>query len=125
MLDHVFDNPEAYIKSLPGEKRNEARAALNRLNNNYKKIKAKFGSKYNIDTIKEFAAEFWSNSKFQMDLALMPSESTYAPKDNMFTAIVRTLANVFGVSSKDEAVNFKVYRFVFTCLLYTSPSPRD
>ena len=107
VLDHVFDNPEAYIKSLPGEKRNEARAALNRLNNNYKKIKAKFGSKYNIDTIKEFAAEFWSNSKFQMDLALMPSESTYAPKDNMFTSIVRTLANVFGVSSKDEAVNFK------------------
>ena len=108
VLDHVFDNPDAYINSLPGEQRGEARAALNRLNNNYKVAKNKLGNRFNIGTIKEFAAEVFGNSKFQEALANLPSESSFAPKDTLFNMIARNIARVFGFgSNKDDAVSFK------------------
>lgn len=107
VLDHVFDNPDAYIKSLPGEERDAARAALTRLNQNYKLVKTALGNKYNIGSLKEFAAEFWSNPKFQIDLAMMDSKSTYAPKDNMFTSIAKNIARVLGINGKDSGVTFK------------------
>ena len=106
-LDHVFDNRDAFIKSLPGEKRDAARAALNRLDNNHKLAVTKFGSKYNIKDIKEFAAEFFENPKFQEDLAMMSSPTPYAPKENFFTTIVKNIATALGISNKNEGVEFK------------------
>jgi hypothetical protein len=106
-LDHVFDNRDKFIKSLPGEKRDAARNALNRLDNNHRLIRGKLGSKYNIDSIKEFAAEFFENPKFQEDLALMASPTPYAPKENFFTTIVKNIATALGISNKNEGLTFK------------------
>ena len=69
LTDHVVDNKEAYIKSLPKERQPIVRAALNRLDNNYRYAKSKLGDKFNIPTIKEFIAETYSNPKFQEALA--------------------------------------------------------
>jgi len=83
LTDHVFDNPEAYIKSLPKEEQPIVRAAINRLRNNFNYAKGKLGDKFNIPTIKEFIAETYSNPKFQEALAgLETGETTlgYAPR---------------------------------------------
>ena len=69
LTDHVVDNKEEYIKSLPKERQPIVRAALNRLDNNYRYAKSKLGDKFNIPTIKEFIAETYSNPKFQEALA--------------------------------------------------------
>jgi len=69
LTDHIVDNKDAYIKSLPKEKQPIVRAALNRLDNNYRYAKGKLGDKFNIPTIKEFIAETYSNPKFQEALA--------------------------------------------------------
>ena len=69
LTDHVVDNKEEYIKSLPKEQQPIVRAALNRLDNNYRYAKSKLGDKFNIPTIKEFIAETYSNPKFQEALA--------------------------------------------------------
>jgi len=69
LTDHVFDNTEAYIKSLPKEQQPIVRAAINRLRNNFNYAKGKLGDKFNIPTIKEFIAETYSNPKFQEALA--------------------------------------------------------
>jgi hypothetical protein len=106
-LDHVFDNPKAFIKSLPAEKRAGAQAALNRLANNHRLLVKQFGKKYDIATMKEFAAEFWSNRAFQMELAMMDSPTPYAPKENFFTTIVKNIASALGISGKESGVTFK------------------
>ena len=106
-LDHVFDNEAKFIKSLPAERRKDVQTALNRLKQNHKLIKDKFGKKYNIDTIKEFAAEFWSNPKLQEDLALMESPTPYTPKENFFTTVVKSIAMALGISSPQEGVSLK------------------
>lgn len=85
----------------------DVRAALNRLKQNHKVVLTRFGKKYNIETLKEFAAEFWSNSKFQQDLALMASPTPYTPKENFFTTIVKNIANALGISNPSEGAVFK------------------
>jgi hypothetical protein len=85
----------------------DVRAALNRLKQNHKVVLAKFGKKYNIKSIKEFAAEFWSNSAFQQDLALMASPTPYTPKENFFTTIVKNIAAALGISNPSEGATFK------------------
>jgi hypothetical protein len=85
----------------------DVRAALNRLKQNHRVVLARFGKKYNIETLKEFAAEFWSNSKFQQDLALMASPTPYTPKENFFTTIVKNIANALGISNPSEGAVFK------------------
>lgn len=57
--------------------------------------------------MKEFAAEFWSNSAFQMELAMMDSPTPYAPKENFFTTIVKNIASALGISGKESGVTFK------------------
>jgi hypothetical protein len=132
-LDKEIKALEAKIKKLKADKKNEAevaaavaqrrellkefnkpapvvrdvRAALNRLKQNHKVALAKFGKKYNIETLKEFAAEFWSNSQFQVDLALMSSPTPYTAKENFFTTIVKSIASALGIGNPREGVAFK------------------
>jgi hypothetical protein len=77
------------------------------LKQNHRVVLARFGKKYNIETLKEFAAEFWSNSKFQQDLALMASPTPYTPKENFFTTIVKNIAAALGISNPSEGAVFK------------------
>ena len=79
-------------------------AALNRLDNNYRLVKAKFGKKYNIGSMKEFIAEMYSNPSLQIDVAGMPSDQ---PKVSMFRRIVDNIAQALGLRGDTEAVGFK------------------
>lgn len=107
VLDHVFDNPKAFINSLPADKKASVQAALNRLSNHHKVLVKAFGKRYDIATMKEFAAEFWSNRAFQMELAMMPSPTPYTAKENFFTTIVKTIASALGISDSKEGATFK------------------
>jgi hypothetical protein len=106
-LDHVFDNEAEFIKSLPPERRKDVQAALNRLKQNHRVIKDRFGKKYNIDSIKEFAAEYWSNPQLQEDLALMPSPTPYTPKENFFVTVAKNIARALGIGDPREGTAFK------------------
>jgi hypothetical protein len=81
---------------------------MNRLKNNFKVVKAKFGKKYSIGNLKEFIAEIYSNPDLQADLAMMePTTSTFKDVVNFFSEIARNIANVLGISSPSEGVTLK------------------
>jgi len=108
LTDHVIANRKAYLESIkdPAE-RKQVRDALNRLDNNYKLVKSKFGSKYKIGTMKEFIAEMYSNPALQSDVAMLPSTKPY--QGNFFQTIVHNIATALGFtrSGQDEAVQFR------------------
>ena len=112
-LDHVFDNTDAYIKSLPVEKQAEAQAAINRIRQNWARARTFLPNSFqsSISTLKEFVAEVMSNSKLQSALIALDantgSDKTYAPKDNFFTRFVKNIAAAMGIKPKDVAVNYK------------------
>jgi len=112
-LDHVFDNPDAYIKSLPVEKQAEAQAAINRIRQNWARARTFLPNSFqpSISTLKEFVAEVMSNSKLQSALIALDantgSDKTYAPKDNFFTRFVKNITAAMGIKPKDVAVNYK------------------
>jgi hypothetical protein len=62
--DRMIDN---YDKLTPEQKRN-----INELNKLHKHVRAFLGEKYEIPTLKEFVAEAFSNTKFQLDMAGLP-----------------------------------------------------
>jgi len=108
--DHVVDNRTAYIKSLPPEERAAATAALNRLNLNYQRAKAALGNQFNINSLKEFIAETFSNREFQNALKnLDDAGRVYKPtsKSSMFREFVKNIAAAFGLSDPSSAVTFK------------------
>lgn len=124
LTDHVIDNREAYIKSLPKEQQAEVRAAINRLNQNFRQARAKLGNKFNIPTIKEFIAEAFSNPDFQAALinmdrltppqlqklvneGLEPKQYKPATKDNAFIRFVKNVAKALGISADESGVTFK------------------
>jgi hypothetical protein len=124
LTDHVIDNREAYIKSLPKEQQAEVRAAINRLNQNFQQARAKLGNKFNIPTIKEFIAEAFSNPEFQtalidmdrltarqlqklIDEGVEPKEYKPATKDNAFVRFVKNVAKALGISTDESGVTFK------------------
>jgi hypothetical protein len=103
LTDHVIDNREAFIKSISGEKkRNEVRAALNRLDNNYRLAKTKLGKDFNISTMKEFIAEAFSNPQFQVALAKLPTREAYQPRSNLFSRIVNNIAVVLNLTDNKD-----------------------
>lgn len=104
LLDHAVENPDGFIKLLPPDNRAEAKAAIKRLENNYKFIKGKLGQKYNIGTMKEFLAEMFSDSRLQADVANLPSPD---PKRNLFSIIIENIAKAFGFGPKTEGVLLK------------------
>ena len=105
LTDHVIGNRKAYLASITdAAKRKSVEMALNRLDNNYRQIKAKFGKKYKIGTMKEFIAEMYSNPALQVDVAMMPSDK---PQTSMFRRVVENIAQALGFRGGDEAVGFK------------------
>ena len=108
--DHVVDNRTAYLEAIPAEDRPAATAALNRLNLNYQRAKAALGDKFNIDSLKEFIAEAFSNKEFQNALKnLDDAGRVYKPtsKSSMFREFVKNIAAAFGLSDPSSAVTFK------------------
>jgi hypothetical protein len=108
LTDHVVDNRKAYLASIKDPaKRKQVNDALNRLENNYKLVKTKFGKKYNIGTMKEFIAEMYSNPALQADVAMLPPTKEY--QGNFFKTIVNNIATALGFtrSGQNEAVEFR------------------
>jgi hypothetical protein len=108
LTDHVVDNRKAYLASIKDPaKRKQVNDALNRLDNNYKLVKTKFGKKYNIGTMKEFIAEMYSNPALQADVAMLPPTKEY--QGNFFKTIVNNIATALGFtrSGQNEAVEFR------------------
>jgi hypothetical protein len=108
LTDHVVDNRKAYLASIKDPaKRKQVNDALNRLDNNYKLVKTKFGKKYNIGTMKEFIAEMYSNPTLQADVAMLPPTKEY--QGNFFKTIVNNIATALGFtrSGQNEAVEFR------------------
>jgi hypothetical protein len=70
LTDHVTSNRAKYLASIKDPiLRAEKTAALNRLDRNYRIARSQLGRKYNINSLKEFIAETFSNTDFQKDLA--------------------------------------------------------
>lgn len=122
LTDHVIDNRISYLKSIPdANKRKEIQTALNRLQNNFQRAKAKLGKRFNIPTIKEFIAEAYSNSEFQMALidldrqenllrvAKGAPEKAYSPTNLLddFRQFIRNVAQALGIAPPESAANFK------------------
>jgi hypothetical protein len=124
LTDHVIDNREAYIESLPKGQQAEVSAAINRLRQNYLQAVHKLGKSFNIPTIKEFIAEAFSNPEFQVALVNMdrltpaqlqklvnegvePKEYKPATKDNAFIRFVKNIAQALGISPSDIGVTYK------------------
>lgn len=122
LTDHVIDNRATYLKSIPdAEARKEAQNALNRLNQNFLRAKNRLGKRFNISTIKEFIAEAYSNSEFQMALidldrqdnlrrvAKGEQEKGYTPRNLLddFRQFVRNVAQALGIAPETTAPNFK------------------
>ena len=122
LIDHVVDNREAYLKSIKDPaKRKEIENALNRLDNNFRFVKGKLGDKFNIPTMKEFLAEIFGNTAFQVAVANIDAYKTServegftGPRKQfrkfeggMLQTIVRNIANALGFSSDFEGVTFK------------------
>jgi hypothetical protein len=122
LTDHVFDNREAYLKSIKDPaKRKEVENALNRLDNNYRFVKSRLGDKFNIPTMKEFVAEIFGNPQFQVAVANLdpyktservegftgPRKQFRKFEGGMLQTIVRNIANALGFSSDLEGVTFK------------------
>ena len=108
LTDHVVDNRKAYLASIKDPaKRKQVNDALNRLDNNYKLVKTKFGKKYNIGTMKEFIAEMYSNPALQADVAMLPPTKEY--QGNFFKTIVNNITTALGFtrSGQNEAVEFR------------------
>jgi hypothetical protein len=89
LTDHMIDNRKN--KKFAASLTEEQKAALNRLDVNYKVAKAALGTKFEIGTIKEFIAETMSNRAFQAALNGMPSVSTYSKAKNLLTEIVNNI----------------------------------
>jgi hypothetical protein len=109
-IDHVVDNREAYLKSLPADARKDVQAALNRLDINYKRAKTELGDKFDISTLKEFIAETFSNRDFQQ--ALIHLDETGKPykigvQDNFFKTIIQNIIKALGISPSDLGTTFK------------------
>jgi len=108
--DHVIDNRTTYINGLDPEFRAEAKAALNRLNINFKRAKAALGKEFDIPTIKEYIAETFSNPRFQQALKRLDEsgkEYKAATKDSMFKAFVKNIAAALGLTEKTSGVTLK------------------
>lgn len=108
-IDHVIDNQKQYLDSLPAEERPAVKAALNRLNQNFKVAKTALGGQFNIPTIKEFIAEAFSNPRFQQALLnLDKSGKGYKPttKDNMFVQFVKNVLGALGIDVSEKGALF-------------------
>jgi hypothetical protein len=108
LTDHVVANRKKYLESITDPtKRKQVNDALNRLDNNYKLVKAKFGSKYNIGEMKEFIAEMYSNPALQADVAMLPPTKPY--QGNFFKTIIHNITTALGFtrSGQNEAVEFR------------------
>ena len=92
VVDHMIDNPNG----LSGSQKN----ALARLKNLHEAAKKELGEEFNIDTLKEFAAETFSNPDFQA--ALKKTKSPITPF-NFFDALARTIARLLGVTAEGNA----------------------
>ena len=123
LLDHAIDNRQAYLKSLPADKRAGAAAALNRLDNNYRFVKGKLGDKYNIGTMKEFLAEMFSNSRLQADVANLPAPSERAR--SMFSIIVDNILRAIGYGASRQGDEGKLLEQVFNDMsaIVSIPTP--
>ena len=107
--DHVIDNQTQYLKSLPAEERPAARAAINRLQQNFRVAKTALGDQFNIPTIKEFIAEAFSNSRFQQALLnLDKSGKGYKPatKDSVFIEFVKNVLGALGINISEKGSLF-------------------
>ena len=101
-LDHIVDNREAYLKSLPADQRAEVRAAFNRLDQNHKRAKDILGSKFNISSLKEFIAEVFSNRDFQQALIhLDKNGGSYkvGVNDSYFKTIIKNILSALGIDT--------------------------
>ena len=122
LIDHVVDNREAYLKSIKDPaKRKEVEKALNRLDNNFRFVKGKLGDKFNIPTMKEFLAELFGNTSFQVAIANIdeyktservegfngPVKKYKAFEGGVLATIVRNIANALGFSNNLEGVTLK------------------
>jgi hypothetical protein len=118
LLDHVLENPKAYLKSLPNElQRANAEKAIKRLNVLYKaaKVHPAIKSNFEIGNIKEFVAETMSNPEFQLALGNMPyigekeGKGLFDTVSNFFNNVVNTVATILGFKNKaNSGENLKV-----------------
>lgn len=109
-IDHIVDNREAYLKSLPADARKDVQAALNRLDINYKRAKTALGDKFDISTLKEFIAETFSNRDFQQALIRLDADGKsykVGVQDNLFRTIIKNIISALGISPADRGVVFK------------------
>jgi hypothetical protein len=107
--DHVIDNQTQYLKSLPAEERPAAKAAINRLQQNFRVAKTALGDQFNIPTIKEFIAEAFSNPRFQQALLnLDKSGKGYKPatKDSVFIEFVKNVLGALGIDISEKGSLF-------------------
>jgi len=107
--DHVIDNQTQYLKSLPAEERPAVKAAINRLQQNFRVAKTALGDQFNIPTIKEFIAEAFSNSRFQQALLnLDKSGKGYKPatKDSVFIEFVKNVLGALGIDISEKGSLF-------------------
>lgn len=96
--DHVVDNMALYLKSVPPTRQAEVKAAYKRLEQNYKRAVAEFGTKYNIGSIKEFIAEVFTNPAFQRDMASLKIGEGQLARVSLFARVAEAIANMLGLA---------------------------
>lgn len=90
--DRMIDN---YGKLTPEQKRN-----VNELEKLHKYVESFLGDKYSIPTLKEFAAEAFSNTKFQLDMANLPPMKS----KSVLTAFAERVMQMLGFRDYDYNV---------------------
>jgi hypothetical protein len=106
ITDRAVDNPQSLT---PIQK-----IALDNLNKLHKHVKSKLGKKYDIDSLKEFIAQSFSDSEFVAEMAKIPPATTVVKVPNALREFATRVMQLLGI--KGDSASSQVLENIQTMI---------
>jgi hypothetical protein len=97
LTDRIIDNPENLTPS--------QKIALDNLKKLHTYVKAELGKQYEIDTLKEFVAQSFTNSEFAVAMGNLPPQSNVLKVQNALKEFATRIMQLLGFKSGDSTLS--------------------